>query len=166
MAQDDNKRFDRDMWLGDTGASCYMGNSDEGMFDCEEINQPVTIGDGKAVTAVRVGKLRRTIVQKDGSSLDVVLYPYKHVPKLHVNLFSITKALQSGWQISNKKMEITLQRKSNKIVFDHTFKTDHGILCGVRMVPRYEGRNANHAYTAFDINKMHRIFNHASIDVL
>ena len=65
-------KFDSTTFLGDTGASTHMVPTDEGMYDCEEINEPVIIGDGKPMRAVKKGKLRRTVLQVDGTTRDVV----------------------------------------------------------------------------------------------
>jgi hypothetical protein len=53
--------FTRDTWLADSGASCHMGNSDEGMFDITSIDEPITLGNGKSLRATKVGKLRRMV---------------------------------------------------------------------------------------------------------
>ena len=63
-------------------ASTHMGNMDEGMFDYEEINEPVTIGNGKDIWAKKRGKMRLMVLQKDGTSSDMTLHDYKFVPKL------------------------------------------------------------------------------------
>ncbi len=77
------------IWLADSGASCHMGPSDDGMFDCEIINEPVTVGTGQTVKAVKIGKRRTTVCQADGSTLNTVLPIYKHDPDLTVNHFSV-----------------------------------------------------------------------------
>ena len=95
-----------------------MGFSDEGMIDVEQINSPVRIGNGKALTATKIGKRQITIIQKDGSTQDAVLHEYKCVPELMVNLFSIFKSLLNRWSISNKRVETKLSKGKSKIVFD------------------------------------------------
>ena len=85
--------FSRDTWLADSGASCHMGNSDDGMFDATVIDEPITLGNGKALRATKVGKLRRTIKQCNGDTMDIVLEDYKCVPGLKMNLFAVVKAL-------------------------------------------------------------------------
>lgn len=82
------------LWIGDSGASCHMTCSDEGMFDCRQIQSSVKIGNGKTLSATKIGKKRMTVVQKDGTTTDVVLTDCKYVPELFTNLFSITNALK------------------------------------------------------------------------
>ena len=86
----------KNVWLCDSGASCFMGPSDEGMCDCQVIDESVTIGNGDSVKAVKIGKRRMTVHQADGSTLDTILPLYKHVPELTVNLFSVLQALDKG----------------------------------------------------------------------
>jgi hypothetical protein len=165
------------IFLGDSGASTHMGNEDEGMYDIQDINDPVTVGNGKVLRATKVGKLRRTVHQMDGSTLDVVLPDYKFVPGLHANLFSITKALSSGWTIGNKGVKLTLSKAGHSIEFDRVFKTENGYLCGVELLPRSEqahptvdtaattehnGKSVKH----WNINRLHKVLNHASEEVL
>ena len=69
-------------WLGDSAASCHLCNDDDGMFEWKHINSPVKIGNGKALMATKIGKLRRTIIQKNGDTIDVVLKDVKYVPDL------------------------------------------------------------------------------------
>jgi hypothetical protein len=49
-------------WLANSGASCHLTNSDDGMFDVQVISAPDKIGNGKALTATKIGKMRRTII--------------------------------------------------------------------------------------------------------
>jgi len=165
------------IFLGDSGASTHMGNEDEGMYDVQEINDPVTVGNGKVLRATKVGKLKRTVHQVNGSTLDVILPDYKFVPGLHANLFSITKALSSGWEIGNKGVKLTLSKAGHTIEFDRVFKTENGFLCGVELLPRSEQAHPTVDTTAttvqqgksvkhWNINRLHKVLNHASEEVL
>jgi hypothetical protein len=86
------------------------------------------------------------------------------VPQLFTNLFSITKALQQGWKISNHCIsEIKIIKGNIMIVFDHVIKTELGQILGVEMIPR--GERANFMLDkgkVIDINKIHHILGHAS----
>ena len=172
----DNLHFGRDTWIADSGASTHLGNSEEGMFDVEEIKEPVTIGDGTKLYATKIGKKRCTVLQANGDTMDIVLDDYKFVPKLQHNLFSITKALDNGWSISNKGLTMKLKKGDWSLSFDRRYKTDTGRICGVDILPRIgaEGertkRGTDTAYVTgirtWDINKMHKVYNHASEEVL
>lgn len=126
---DDNVGTDRVVWLGDSAASTFMGDSDEGMFDVKEICEPAIIENGKWLTATKIGKLCRTAHQEDGSTLDLALLECKCVPDLQANLFSAIEALKNGWKTSNKGSRIILKKEKHQIVFDELFRTDNGKLC-------------------------------------
>jgi hypothetical protein len=194
-----------------------MGNSQEGLTDIEEVTQYIMIGNGKKLQVHKIGTLHRTAFQEDGTSLDIELKGYKYVPQLQVNLFSITKALDQGWNLSNRGVLMILTKGKASITFDKIFKTDTGKVVGIELLTRLEETpkdevafsegptntdettttdiveynpgnqglvnntsnegtdpenpqenkeaNQSKAYT-WDINRMHKIFNHASEDVL
>jgi hypothetical protein len=166
MSQGDNYRMNKNTWLGDSATSTHMGFSDEGMIDVKIINSPVRIGNGKAVTATKIGKRRITIIQKDRSTQDAVLTEYKCVPYLWVNLFSISKSLQSGWSISNKGVEIKLLEKS-KIVFDRTIKTSKGVVVGIEIVSRTDdlANGMLDKGKSIDIKVLHGVLGKPSEDI-
>jgi len=56
--------------------------SDEGMFDCIEINDPIVVGDGKTITAHKIGKKKVTVMQKNGDYFEATLTNCKFVPDL------------------------------------------------------------------------------------
>jgi hypothetical protein len=100
-----------------------------------------------------------------GSSLEVILQDVLYIPKLMVNLFSLTKAISTeGVQPSNKGQIITLQIGKNKIFFDTIFQHGSGQLLRIELHPI-----SNHiADTALplDINKLHTMFGHPNSQVL
>ena len=98
----------KSVWLGDTGASTHMGHCDKSMCNVREISDPVKIGNGVKLVATKVGDKKMTVVQKDGTTADIVLTDYKYVPGLCVNLFSITQSLSNDWRIGNEGTVIWL----------------------------------------------------------
>jgi hypothetical protein len=44
---DDHDKEGPHTWIGDTGASCHLTNSDDGMYDVEVIKSPIKIENGK-----------------------------------------------------------------------------------------------------------------------
>jgi hypothetical protein len=89
------------VWIGASCASCHMTCFDEGMFNCGVIKYSVKIGNGKELSATKIGDKRMTVVQKYETTSDILLKDCKYVPQLYTNLFSISKDLQKGWTISN-----------------------------------------------------------------
>ena len=59
--------FTDDTMFGDSGASCPIRNSDEGMHDIEAINESIG-GIGNDVRATKKEKLRSLIKQANGRS--------------------------------------------------------------------------------------------------
>jgi hypothetical protein len=39
------------LWLADSGASCHMTFSEEGMYDCTEVSVLIKIGNSKSLVA-------------------------------------------------------------------------------------------------------------------
>ena len=99
---------------------------------------PITVGTGNKARAIKKGTLPLMVIQEDGSTVDIVLEDYKYSPEFTQNLFSLMKAIESGWHLSNAGTEIKLTKDEVTITFDRISKTKDGLLCGVDMVPRYE----------------------------
>jgi hypothetical protein len=60
--------------------------------------------------AIKVGSLKCHVIQRNGSSVNMTLKEVKYVPELWVNLFSISKALKKGFDLSNKGLMMSLKR--------------------------------------------------------
>ena len=118
-----NCRFDENTFLGDTGASTHMVGVDDGLYDCEDIDEAVVIGDGKELKATKLGKLKRTVMQADGRTMDIVLEEVKLVPGLDMPLFGILKALHQGWKIKNKGVNLTIYKGDMAMTFDKELPT-------------------------------------------
>ena len=129
-------KFDH-VYIGDSGASCHMTNSDEGMFDFKEIHEKIVVGNGQFIIAQKLGKKRGTVQLADGATMDIVLHNVKFVPKLApYNLFSITQAIANGWNIGNKGKMIYLKKEESVLQFDVVIKTKTGWVSGVQITPR------------------------------
>jgi hypothetical protein len=75
-------------------------------------------------------------MREDGSSFEVILQDVPYIPKLMVNLFSLTKASSTkGVQLSNKGQIITLKIGKNEIFFDTIFQDGSGQLLGIEIHP-------------------------------
>jgi hypothetical protein len=81
------------LWLEESVASYHLTIDTAGMFDCICIHSYLKIGHGKYMYSSRIGKKKVTIVQANGSILDLILCDCKFVPDICINLFIITKAL-------------------------------------------------------------------------
>jgi hypothetical protein len=88
----------------------------------------------------RIGKKKVTIVQANGSTLDLILCDFIYVPDICINLFSTTKELNKCWTQSNHGLLMVRNQADLKITFDQTLKTTHGYVCGVTMLPSYASK--------------------------
>jgi gag-polypeptide of LTR copia-type len=150
------------LWIGDTGASCHMTCSMEGMFNVRDINSPVQVGTGQSVPCGKIGDKRVRIIQEDGTMNDMILKDCKFVPGLFTNLFSITKAADNGWSISNQGIVFHLEKNGFRLLFDKTLRTDTGAIVGVEIVPRTDGVNLTlEQGLSVNINKLHLLMGHA-----
>jgi hypothetical protein len=153
----------RNVWLGDSGASCHMTHSDEGFINWRTISSEVQLGNGEILKATKIGDKKMTIIQKDGSKKNVTLKDCKYVPGMQVNLFSITKALENGWGISNDGPIINLVKNNEIIKFDQVIPTETGSLVGLIMRPNKDYTNV--VWTKgnkIDINLLHKILGHTN----
>jgi hypothetical protein len=121
--------------------------------------------------AIKVGSLKCHVIQINGSSVDVTVKEVKYVPELWVNLFSISKALKNGFDLSNKGLMISLKKGSVSVTFDRVIKTVNGSISGIKMTT-YDPSVAflaNGNYTAvkeIDVNKFHEMIGHCGVDRL
>ena len=151
-----------------------MGNVDDGMADIVEINEPIKVGNGEKARAIKKGTLPLMLLQKNGDTIDISLEDYKYSPELGVCLFSLTKAIEKGWSLSNEGLKIVLRKRNAQIEFDQVLKTKDGILCGVELLPRIGEsmygasdeaggeKDSKKAAVYMDINRFHRTFGHPS----
>jgi len=156
-----------DTWLGDTGASCHMRNNDDGMYETHLINEEITIGNGKSMRAIKVGKWRGTIVEKDGNKKNITLSKVKVVPELWTNLLSIGTAMNNDWKIGNQGKILTLQKNSVKMIFDRSFLINSCLIPAVDIVPRYDIASVGLTKgKVINANKMHEILGHVSEETM
>ena len=133
-------------FIGDTGASCHMVHSDDGLFNAREINEPVTFGNGQTVMAVKIGDKRMILKQKDGIERCIILKNVKMIPKLApYNLFSITWALNRGFKLGNDGKQITLSKDDFVMKFDREITTNTGYVAAVELKPREEDEDEKQA---------------------
>ena len=72
--------FTKNTWIGDAGASCYMTDLADGMFENTYINEQVKVGNTTNMTATKIVKWRGIIDQKDGTKKNILLDQMNLVP--------------------------------------------------------------------------------------
>jgi len=150
--------FTGSTWIADSGASTHIGNVDEGMMDVEDINDTVKVGNGNQVRLLKKGTLPLMLLQKNGDTMDMLLEDYKCAPDFDVCLFSLMKAIEKGWTLSNKGTNVVLTKKNTTTAFDQITKTKDGILCGVELLPRL-GEHATPASDLQEPQESHQVGN-------
>jgi hypothetical protein len=99
-----SKINDTYLWNGDSGASCHLINSDEGMFNTKRIHSVIGIGDGKIAVDNKENSVTLTVHQRNGDKSIVTLCGCKYLPGLSNSLFSITKAISNWSNLCNKRI--------------------------------------------------------------
>ena len=108
-----------DLWIGDTGASTHMKNTIDGLFDLRKEETIIRIGNGEGLKSTTIGTLKAIVEQADGTKMDVILKNVAYVPDLATNLFSITKAMENGFEVSSKGNIMSLSKGSKVIKLDN-----------------------------------------------
>ena len=125
--------YDPNIWIADSGNTADNTGHKEGIEVTRKGSaaDATIIGDGKAIKAEVVGKLRGTICNKFGEEIQpATLNNVKYVPDGRFNLFSLTKRMRVGWKLSGDKDAIKLTSPDGKqnVVFDIKVNTTEGVI--------------------------------------
>ena len=168
LALEGIEKANTNVFIGDTGASCHMTGSLAGMFDLQDIQESITVGNGQCTKATKIGKKRGTVKTMDGKQRDIVLTNVKYVPDLApYNLFSITYALSNGFMIGNKGETIYLKKGDFVLTFDKKIPTKTGYVAAVDIAPRDDATELAAPTLGRDqpinINRFHELLGHPSL---
>jgi hypothetical protein len=166
----ENETLTNEIWICDSGACGHHCNIKEGLMNVKEICDEITVGNGKTMTATKVGDLKCKVIQLP-SSLDVTLYEVKYVPKLWMHLFSLNKALKNGYTLSNKGLSICLSKGPSLVTFDRLFRTSNGFVSGIKLFICSSPLICNAIINAdhnkgIDANMFHEMMSHCGVDKL
>jgi Reverse transcriptase (RNA-dependent DNA polymerase) len=165
-------------FICDSGASCHMRNSLDGMTDLEPHEQPITVGNNETMYSSYIGKFHGTIIQQDGKRLDLVLNDVLYIPDLWLNLISVTKALKSpNTQLSSTGELIKInfmdddQTQYEEMIFDKIFTTGNGQLLGVEIIPKDKSANTDvslltQTQKQYEFEYFHEILGHPNENVV
>jgi hypothetical protein len=116
LSKDMNTSFTRYTFIAHSGATCHMRGSLEGMFNLKQYVTNIMVGNNEAMSSVSMGNYKGLLLKPDGSTMDWTLTDVLYIPKLMVNLFSLTKALETkGVQLSSKGPLISLKISTHEI---------------------------------------------------
>ena len=136
LIANDAKKFSRHTWVADSGATIHMTNDLEGMFDLEDSQVSISVGDGRKMTTMKVGKYRGTLIDANGNQTKVVLTNVSYVPELMVSLFSLTAAMERNFSVVGTKDGIEIEKGPWKVKFNQKFGTPKGHVFGATIVPQ------------------------------
>jgi hypothetical protein len=94
----------------------------------------ITVGNGKIMTATKIGSLKCRVIQLDGSKLDITFHEDKFVPKLWLSLFIVNKDLKNVYHLSNQSLSIFLLKGSVLVTFDRVMRTTNGSVSGIKLL--------------------------------
>ncbi|CAN0509900.1 unnamed protein product, partial [Discosporangium mesarthrocarpum] len=95
-------------WILDSGASCHMTFSLEGMTDFEPCNRPMAGATGEKHRIEGHGKLSLGFVDESGNEAVVTLDRVAYIPALKHNLFSLTTAHRSGFSFATTPTGVSI----------------------------------------------------------
>lgn len=169
----ENKSLQSDphFWLADSGASCHMVNSTDGLFDIYKDVGTVHTADGELNFNFR-GKFKGRYVDESGSEKVLILRDVAYVPGSRVNLFSLTRAVNvEKCELIGKEGEFIIKKPGFSLKFSNQVQTTHGGVMGITLIPvKTETEIANLATLKEGkivcIKYLHEVMNHAGIDVV
>jgi hypothetical protein len=95
------------IWIGDTAATMHISPHEDGMINKKNTRDGITVGNGEAMVAKKMGDIPCEICYKYGNKIstgtitDVVL-----TRSSPFNLFSITKMMKLGWTLGGDKISV------------------------------------------------------------
>jgi hypothetical protein len=96
-----------------------MRGSLEGIFDTKPSVTDIMLGNNETMASFSKGQYNGIFQRKDGTTVDIVLQDVLYIPKLMVNLFSLSKAIEhTGVSLSSKGQIISLTAGNTEIYFD------------------------------------------------
>ena len=137
---------DPNVWIADTAATVHSTPCTIGLKNVREATQceAITMGNGAKEQASMVGDLPGMLCDKHGNQIGRgVLQQVKIIQNGQFNLFSISKMMKQGWELSGSQKEMVISKGKNRIVFDIVIPTTEGVLYAI-----YHRRDANNELAA------------------
>jgi Zinc knuckle len=109
---------DRNLWVGDTGATYHMVCDDSKLFDFELVNDEVVVGDGRPLKVTKIGKLKVNFSNSSGEPSELIMDKVKFVPSLRIKLFSLVVGIKKGWKLESEGNRLILSKNGHQILFN------------------------------------------------
>ena len=118
-------------WVDDSVSTDHVVKSREHMYNTRYPNGYIVVGDGNSVKVELVWDIDILVKNRDGSKVIMTLKYVWYTPKMWANLFSITKELISGINISNDGETLILIKGNKRIEFFDKFGGVKGYIGGI-----------------------------------
>jgi len=138
MAKEDEKGFKNTTWIADTGSSSHMTHSLKGMYDLRDYSSKISVGNGKAIEATKIGNWKGVFIDANGKKKKIVLEGVQYVPELMVNLFSLTKVMKNGFEVNGKNNYLSIRKGNWEMTFNNKIQSPNGFICGIELYPLNE----------------------------
>ena len=107
--------------IGDTGATCHIRKSLDGMYNLKDSDKTIMVGDNNSMKVEKIGSWKGEIEQKDGTKFIQEFHNVNYVPSSACNICSLTTAINNGWKIWNDGHQINITKNDKTIKFDQTY---------------------------------------------
>jgi len=151
VAKNEATIFSAFTWIADSGATTHMTNNLAEMFDLTDANISISVGDGRKMNTLKIGKWKGMAIDLEGRKQEITLTNVSYVPQLMVNLFSLT--------VTGSKEGIRLQKGDWVMNFDRKVGTPRGHVFATTLIPstNYEIAQIN---LPIGYEKAHQILGH------
>jgi len=110
------------MWIGDTGATCHMKSSTEGMYYLEECSDiKIDTANGSTSSITHIGKYKGNVLCANGKTKKIIMKNVKVVPGFVKNLFSLSTVMWNDWDLLTEKRNNVKILKIKKGIIEYEF---------------------------------------------
>ena len=130
---------EKDLWIGDSGASSHMVGSEEHVFNKKLISGSMRTANGAHMKMLCEGDINVDVITKNGDVTSGTLR-VKVIPGMKQKLFSFTQAMLGGWtmqggQTKQREIFIALMQKYHQpFIFDRVLKAGNSVFLAAKMV--------------------------------
>ena len=168
ITQHESDLLDDDIWIADSGASSHMTYSKDGMFDTEEVEEQVSLGNNHVVQGLMRGKLQVQLDTMNGKTT-VQLTNVLYVPELCYNLFSVGVIANMGGKVSFGSNSVLIETSNGQklqLPRSKEIAKLYGIGCTRCVGKRRQGASCLLLNTGVkvDINEAHQLLGHVGND--
>ena len=104
------------LWIADSGSTIHVVNNKTGMRNIRKVDgrESVQVADGDTTDIKEIGDYHGISVNTQNEVVDVIIKDVCIVPSFKVNLFSITKGMGNGCELSNDGRDTICKKTKQK----------------------------------------------------